>query len=181
MSYVTIPCRFFWFAVPKDWVGKPFVLCFRRFTVVRRLRIRQGGGSRYSLELFLSGSAKNFLGRSPLFFRTFWLSNNFLPKKGIYAFSVEIFFVWWYRKTTSGNPSVLCFRNFLVMKRFPDKGGVSRFSVAIFLSHSREKFPRVILQCFNKPLISKTLWIWGGENVTVFCQKSFVSQCREKS
>ena len=167
------PLGFFCFAVPINSVGKPFVLCFRKLQVVKRFRIKKGGVSRYSVEIFLSGSAKNVLGRTPLFFRNFWLSISFLPQKGIYAISVEIFFVRWYRKTTSGNPSVLCFRNFLVMKRFLDKSGVPRFSIAIFLSHSREMFLRVILQCFNKLLLSKNFMDTRGgggreENVTIF-------------
>ena len=57
---------------------------------------------------------------------------------------------------------MLCFRKFLVTKRFLDKGGVSRFSVAVFLSHSREKFHKVILQCFKKLLISKNFMDMGA-------------------
>ena len=96
--------------------------------------------------------------------------------------SVDIFFVWWYRKTSTGNPSVLCLKRFLVTKRFLDKSGVSKFFVAIFLSHSWEKFHRVILQCFQKILISKTLWIWGkgGGRTSRFPSKTFCFTVPEK-
>ena len=114
------------------------------------------------MEKFLSDSAKNILGRTLLVFRNFWLSNKILPKRVMSPFSVDIFFVWRYRKTSSGNLSLLCFRIFLVTKRFLDNSGVSRFSVATFLSHSREKFLRVILQCFKKLLISKNFAYGGG-------------------
>ena len=143
--------------------GNPSVLFFRKLPVVKRLRIREGGVSRYSVEIFLPDSAKIFLGRTLLCFRNFWLSNNFLPKSVMSPFSVDIFFVWRYRKFSSGYPSVLCFRKFLVTKGFLDKCGVLGFSVAIFLSHSREKFHRVILRCFKKLLISKNFMDGGGE------------------
>ena len=175
------PVSFFCFAVPKHSVGKPFVLCFRKLPVVKKLRIREGGVSRYSVEIFLSDSVKNFLGRTLLRFRNFWLSNNFLPKSVKSPFSVDIFFVWRYRNSSSGNPSVLCFRKLLATKIFLDRNGSSRFSVAIFLSHSGEKFHRVILQCFKNLLISKNFMDMGGGNVTFFREKSFVSQCRKNS
>ena len=57
-------------------------------------------------------------------------------------------FVSQYRKTSYGNPYVLCFRKFPVAKKFMDKKeGVSRFSVENFLSHSAEKF------CRGTPLV----------------------------
>ena len=129
---------------------------------MKGLRIRQGGVSRFSVGIFLSDSAKNFLGRTLLCFRNFWLSNNFLPKRLMSPFLVDIFFNWRYRKTSSANPSVLCLKKFLVTKRFLDRNGVSRFSVAVFLSHGREKFHRVILQCFKNFLISKNFMDMGG-------------------
>ena len=95
-------------------------------------------------------------------------------------FSVDIFFVWRYRKTSTGNPSVLCFRKFLVTKRFLDKGGVSRFSVATFLSHSCGKFHRVILQCFKKLLISKNLMDMGERERHDFLSKIFCFTVPEK-
>ena len=98
-------------------------------------------------------------------------------------FSVDIFFVWWYRKTSTGNPSVLCLKKFLVTKRFLDKSGVSRFSVAFFLCHSLENLHRVILQCFQKILISKTLWIrekGGGGRTSRFPSKTFCFTVPEK-
>ena len=156
------PVGFFCFAVPKNSVGKPFVLCFRKIPVVKRIGIREGGVSRYFVEIFLSDSAKNFLGRTLLCFRNFWLSNKFLLKRVMSPFSVDIFVVWRNQKTSSGKPSVLCFRKFLVTKRFWDKSGVSRFSVATFLSHSCEKFHRLILQCFKELLISKNFMDMGG-------------------
>ena len=118
------------------------MMCFRISPVVKRVGIKEGGVSRYSVGIFMSDSAKNFLGRTLLCFRKFWLSNNFLPKRVMSPFSVGIICVRRYRKSSSGKPSVLCFRKFLVTKRFLDKSGVSIFSVAIFLSDSREKFHR---------------------------------------
>ena len=81
-------------------------------------------------------------------------------------FSVDIFFVWRYRKSSSGNPSVLCFRKLLVTKSFLDRNGSSRFSVAVFLSHSREKFHRVNLEFFENLLISKNFMDMGGGGET---------------
>ena len=54
-----------------------FCMCFKKLQVVKRLRIREGGVSRYSVEMFLSDSAKKFLGRTLPCFRNFWLLNNF--------------------------------------------------------------------------------------------------------
>ena len=65
-------------------------------------------------------------------------------KRVMSRLSVEIFFVSQYRKTSQGNPSVLCFRKFPLAKKFMDKGvgvkEVSKLSVEYFLSHSAEKF-----------------------------------------
>ena len=138
------------------------MLCFKKLPVVKRLRIREGVVSRHSVEIFLSDSAKNFLGRTLLRFRNFWLWNSFLAERVMSPFLVDIFFVRRYRKTSSGNPSALCFRKFLVTKRFRDKSGVSRFSVAIFLYHSRDNFHRVTLQGFKKLLIWKNFMDMGG-------------------
>ena len=135
---------------------------FQKNSGSEKIQDKTGGVSRNSVEIFLFNSARNFLGRTLLCFRNFWLSNNFLPKSVMSPFSVDIFFVWRYRKFSSGYPSVLCFRKFLVTKGFLDKCGVLRFSVAIFLSHSCEKFHRVILQCFKKLLISKNFMDMGA-------------------
>ena len=142
---------------------------------MKKLGIREGGVSRFSVEIFLSDSVNNFLGRTLLCFRNFWLSNKFCLRGLCLQFRSIFFFVGWYRKTSTVNPSVLCLKKFLVTKSLLDKSGVSRFSVAIFLSHSWEKFHRVILQCLQKILISKTLWIWGrgGGRTSRFPSRTF--------
>ena len=94
------------------------------------------------MEIILSDSAKNILGRTLLVFRNFWLSNYFLPKRVMSPFSVDIFLSGGTGKLRRGTFLCLCFRKFMVTKRFLDKSGVSRFSVATFLSDSREKFHR---------------------------------------
>ena len=154
---------------------------FQKNSGSEKIQDKTGGVSRNSVEIFLFNSARNFLGRTLLRFTNFWLSNNFLPKRVLSPISIDIFFVWQYRKTSSGNPSVLCFGKLLVTKGSLDKSGVLRFSVAFFLSHSCENFNTVILQCFKKLLILKKFKDMGGGNVTIFRQKLFVSQCRKNS
>ena len=60
------------------------------------------------------------------------------------------FFVSHYRKTSQGNPSV--FQKFSGFEKIMDKKDgvvrISRFSVRMLLSHSEEKNPTGILQCF---------------------------------
>ena len=86
------PVSFFCFAVPKNSVGKPFVLCFRKLPVVKKSRIREGGVSGYSVEIFFSDSVKNFLGRTLLCFRNFWLSNKFCLRGLCLHFRSTFFF-----------------------------------------------------------------------------------------
>ena len=85
------PVSFFCFAVPKHSVGKPFVLCFRKLPVVKKLRIREGGVSRYSVEIFLSDSVKNFLGRTILCFRIFGYRINFAREGYVSIFGRHFF------------------------------------------------------------------------------------------
>ena len=56
----------------------PFVLCFRKFPVVKKLLDQRGGVSRFSVENYLSDSAEKFRGwGNPLAFHSFRASIKF--------------------------------------------------------------------------------------------------------
>ena len=49
----------FCLTVPKNFVGNPFVLCFRKFPVAKKFMDKRGVGvSRFSVEKFLSHSSE---------------------------------------------------------------------------------------------------------------------------
>ena len=88
------------------------------------------------------------------------------------------FFVSNYRKTLHGIFSVVCFGKFPVAKKFMDKweGGESNFSFENFLSHSAEE---IVGEPFSVSLILGVENCYASQGyVTKFCQKVFVSQCR---
>ena len=84
-------CRFFLShrTKTKNFVKEPF--CFpENFWYRKNLWIR-GGISQFSVEIFMSHSAKNFREGILLFLRKFMVSKSFMDEKGVSRFSVEKF------------------------------------------------------------------------------------------
>ena len=48
--------KIFCLTVPKNFIGEPSVLCFRKFLVPKKFMDKRGGVSRFSVENFLSHS-----------------------------------------------------------------------------------------------------------------------------
>ena len=56
--------EFFCLTVPKNFVGNPAVLCFRKFSVAKKFMDKKGG-IKISVENFLSHSAEKFRRGTP--------------------------------------------------------------------------------------------------------------------
>ena len=104
---------------------------------------KKGEYQDFPSNIFCLTVPKNFVGEP---FNVPLISGNekFHASEGYVTIFRRKFFVSQCRKTSYGNPSVLCFRKFLVAKKFMDKreGDISRFSSGIFLSHSAKKIRR---------------------------------------
>ena len=139
---------------------------------------KRGGVSRFSVEKFLSHYTKMF------HWRTLWCFRKILHRKfpcigeGITVLSK--IFASQYRNETLCKGTLLFSRKFRVSKNFMPKRGISRFSIENLVSHSTNKLRRETLLCFTKLLVSKNLWIRGGEGVSRFSFKKFLSHSAEK-
>ena len=141
---------------------------------MKRLRIREGEYQANPLKSFCPTVSKTFLDEPFCVSENFGYRIMFCLRGLCLHFRSTFFFVWRYRKSSSGNSSVLCFRKLLVTKSFLDRNGSSIFSVAVFLSHSREKFHRVILQWFKNLVISKNFMDMGGGETSRFSVKNLL-------
>ena len=161
------------------------LLCFRKILVPKNARDKRGGGYHDFLSKLFCHIVPN-----PFVVEPFCVSQNFQFRKNLWMRgggkeeekSITIFcrkiFVSKCRKTSQGNPSVLCFRKLPVAKNFMDKkGAVSRFSFENFLSHSAENFRRGTLQGVTDFGYRKILCL--GALCHNFSSNFFVSQYRK--
>ena len=116
-------CLFFCLTLPKNFVGEPFFVSefFGHRKTLCTIVI-----SRFFVENFLSHSAAKFRGGTVQCFRKFWVSKNFMHKKGLSLISVE-FFVSQCSILRGGTLS--CFRTVLVSKNFLDSRGIRILSI----------------------------------------------------
>ena len=108
--------------VPKNFVEKPFCVS-ENFWFRKMLGIREGAGITIFRQKVLSHSTESFRRGTLLCFRKFWVSKNFMPKRGISRFSVENLLshsTEIFRRGTL----LCCFRKFPAAKKLMDKKGV---------------------------------------------------------
>ena len=134
---------------------------------------------------FLSShSAKKICRETRLCFRKFRVSKNFMPKREISRFSIEILLCHCTEKLRRG--TLFCFTKFLVSKKFMYKRG-GRGRITIFCRKISVSQCRKISQrnpsdlCFRKrPVARKCLWIRGGGECQAFPSKILLSHRAEK-
>ena len=173
VEYQDVPSKFFCLTLPKISVGEISIVALISGT--GKVWIRRGRLSRFSVEIFLSHSAKNFC-RGIIYCCTDFRYRKSLERRGEYQDAPSKISCLTMPKVSVGESSIVSLISG-TEKVWKGGGGVSRFSVENFLSHMAEKFRRRIFYCCIN-LRYRKLWIKGGMGIKIFCQKVFVSQCR---
>ena len=135
----------------------------------------------FSVEKFLSHSAEKFRRGPQLCFRKFWVSKNFMHKRGISRFSVENLLTHSTEKLCRETPP--CLTKILVSKklwRLTGGGGeFHNFLSKIFCLTVPKNF---VGEPFSVSLFSGIERFCASESyVTIVCRNFFVSQCRNNS
>ena len=157
--------------------------------------MHQGGGYHVSASNSLSHITKKLRWGTLRGITKFRVSKNFMHQGGGYHVSGSKSLSHITKKFRWG--TLQCFRNFRVSQIFMRTRGISPFLIENLLSHSTENLRNGTLLYFTNFQVWKNLWIrWGGRgrgrgrgrwkgeewvSITIFCQKFFVSQCRNIS
>ena len=129
--------------------------------------------SRFSVENFLSQSAKKFRRGTLLFFRKFLITKNDRDERGrVSRFSVKIVLSGSTESFRRG--TLLCFRKLRVSKSFMPTKGTSRFSMKICcLTKPRNFVGEPFCFCFTKFPVSKKFMDKRGGGVSRFSVEIF--------
>ena len=164
----------FCLTAPRISVGGSFTVAL--ISGIEKVWIRGGGGvSRFSVENFLSHSAKNFR-RVILYCCIIFRYRKSLEKRGVSRFSVEIF--WSHSAEKFRRGILYCCINFGYRKSLDRRGGgvVSRFSVEIFCLTVAKTF---VGESFFVVLISVTEKFWRRGGVSRFYVENVLSHSAE--
>ena len=153
------------------------------------LGIRKGAGIRiFCQNCFLAQCGKTSW-RNPLVFQKISGIKNFMDKRVISRFSVQIFLSHSTKKPYKG--TLLCLRKTLVSKTFMHKRGKGNTIIRFFLCHSTETFRKgTLLRCVSENFRSReSYWMRGGgreermegRNIKTFRRNFFVQQYEKTS
>ena len=157
---------------------------YQRNSGIEKLYAREReGGSRFTVENFLSHSTEKFRWGTLRCIRKFRLSKNFMHQRGrgYHISQSKNFFVTQYQKMSLGNTSV--YRELLGIEKVyaSEKDGVSHFSVENFLSHSTKNFVGAHFGVSGNFGCRKILCIREGGVITFLSRKLFVTQYQKMS
>ena len=174
---ITILSKFFVSQDRNEKLCKGTLLFCRKFLVSQKKLWIRGGKSRFSVEIFMSHSAKKFREGSLLSLRKFLVSKSFYGwKGGVSRFSVENFWSHSAEKVR-GHPFKVS-ENLGYRKILCIIGGTTFFRRKFLVSQCR-KIRGHPFNVSENLGYRKVLCIIGG--ITFFRQKFFVSQCRKTS
>ena len=129
---ITIFCRKAFVSLYQN-ISLENTLDFQKNSLSKKIFMHRKGGHHNLSKIFASQYRNEKLCKGTLLFsRKFRVSKNFMPKRGISRFSIEILVSHSTYKLRM--ETLLCFTKLLVSENFMNKrgGGVSRFSVEYF-------------------------------------------------